>query len=591
MSKRILQAGRRWLTAGNLILVGIILIGAALRFYGLGWDTPYFFHPDEGRVIQVTSKLESSPNPGFSIYGLLPMYLLTSARWALSPLLPPTRFNLRLMGRVLSASFGSLSIFFCYLAARKAYNQKTGLLAASLLAFSVLHIQQSHFYSVDVTFTLLILLALVLILTLTRKGEARRYLAAGLVGGLALAAKTGALLLLVPLVVAHIFSVRGEGRQSVRAFARFLRSLADRKLWLAVGGMFGLFFALNPFSILDFENYFLHHGLVWNLFMARGYFRPQYTLQYEGTAPYLYYITNVLFWGLGPFLEATALLGFLYALLRWRRPENAVLSSFALTYFLIAAGWRAKFSRYALPLVPVMAILAAHFLLDWRSLPLLSRLPARLEKVGVGLVVLPSLIYSLAFASIYSQPDVRIEASRWIYENVPPGSAIMVENDKDAYAPPIKLEEEDGSERYHLLRLNFNYLYERSLLGSQCFVPVFLRDLDVTRGKPVPEEKPELLSAEEKWHYIHQRLAWADFITFSERNYDLYRRLPELFPVEYEYYRQLFAGNLGFKLVKVFERRPGLLGWRIDDGQAELTFKIFDHPTIWIFQRSEPEEK
>ena len=115
MRKRILLVSHRWLTAGNLILVGIIFIGAALRFYGLGWDAPYFFHPDEGRVIQVTRKLESSLNPEFSIYGLLPIYLLTSVRWALSPLLPPTRFNLRLMGRVLSASFGSLSIFFCYL--------------------------------------------------------------------------------------------------------------------------------------------------------------------------------------------------------------------------------------------------------------------------------------------------------------------------------------------------------------------------------------------------------------------------------------------------------------------------------------------
>jgi len=98
-----------------------------------------------------------------------------------------------------------------------------------------------------------------------------------------------------------------------------------------------------------------------------------------------------------------------------------------------------------------------------------------------------------------------------------------------------------------------------------------------------------LLSDEEKWAYIKQALAASDYIIFSERNYDLYRRLPNLFPVEYAYYQQLFAGQLGFELIKVFERRPNLLGFQIDDTEAELTFKIFDHPTIWIFRKREIE--
>ncbi|MGQ9627810.1 MAG: ArnT family glycosyltransferase [Anaerolineae bacterium] len=580
MVKRFLRLRRRWLTFGNLILAGVILVGAALRFYGLAWDAPYFFHPDEGRVIQVTMKLESAPNPEFSIYGLLPMYLLHSVRLALAPLLPPTRFNLFIMGRVLSASFGSLSIFICYLAARRAYSRKTGLLAASLLAFSVLHIRKSHFYSVDVTFTFLSLVALVLILTLTGKRETLRYLKAGLACGLVLAVKVGAFALPVPMIVAHL-----SGGGQVPATSQsggHLRRLGDWRLWLAMACMVGVFIALNPFSILDLENYFLHHGLLWNLFMAQGYFRPQYTLQYEGTTPYIYYLANVLFWGLGPFLEVAAILGIMYALVRWRKAENAVLVSFALAYFLTTGSWRVKFSRYALPLVPVMALLAANFLLEWRSLPFLSRLPAWLEKVGVVLVVVPSFLYSLAFMQIYARPDTRIEASRWIYENVPSGATILLENDKDAYAPPIK------GERYHLARLNFDYLYRHSSFGAKSYLPEFLRGLNITRKKgEVTDEGGELLSNEEKWQYINGRLAQADYIVFSERNYDLYRRLPELFPVEYEYYRKLFAGELDFELIQVFKRRPGLFGLEIDDSQAELTSRIFDHPTIWIFRRRE----
>lgn len=45
---------------------------------------------------------------------------------------------------------------------------------------------------------------------------------------------------------------------------------------------------------------------------------------------------------------------------------------------------------------------------------------------------------------------------------------------------------------------------------------------------------------------------------------------------------------MGFQLVKVFDRKPNILGWPIDDNEAELTFRLFDHPTVWIFQAHPP---
>jgi len=53
-----------------------------------------------------------------------------------------------------------------------------------------------------------------------------------------------------------------------------------------------------------------------------------------------------------------------------------------------------------------------------------------------------------------------------------------------------------------------------------------------------------------------------------------------------QYYRDLFAGRLGFQLVRTFKVYPSLLGHRIVDDGAELTFRLFDHPRVFVFVRS-----
>ena len=53
-----------------------------------------------------------------------------------------------------------------------------------------------------------------------------------------------------------------------------------------------------------------------------------------------------------------------------------------------------------------------------------------------------------------------------------------------------------------------------------------------------------------------------------------------------QYYDDLFAGRLGFELVKTFKVYPSLFGVRINDDRAELTFRLFDHPCVFIFKRA-----
>jgi hypothetical protein len=52
-----------------------------------------------------------------------------------------------------------------------------------------------------------------------------------------------------------------------------------------------------------------------------------------------------------------------------------------------------------------------------------------------------------------------------------------------------------------------------------------------------------------------------------------------------QYYDDLFAGRLGFELMRTFKTYPALGGVEINDDAAELSFRLFDHPRVFIFGR------
>lgn len=95
------------------------------------------------------------------------------------------------------------------------------------------------------------------------------------------------------------------------------------------------------------------------------------------------------------------------------------------------------------------------------------------------------------------------------------------------------------------------------------------------------------------------------FIT-SSRQWGSLPRLPERFPLVIAYYRALIGcpdaravdecfidaqvGNVqseyGFELVQVFENAPHLGAWQINDQGAEEAYTVYDHPKVFIFQKT-----
>jgi 4-amino-4-deoxy-L-arabinose transferase-like glycosyltransferase len=561
-----------------VLLLAILALAAGLRFAGLDWDRGLLFHPDERRILMVVRQLHwprpwdwslvlgprSPLNPRFFAYGSLPLYLLR----LLQALLGVGADRLYLPARALSATFDLLTVATVGLAGRRLGGLWAGLLAAAFLALAVLPIQLAHFATVDTLLTLLSTLAVCALLSAARSGSLRSFLAAGALTGLALATKTSALpLLFVGWVAWMLGTVRGAQAPGIgRSFAR-----------LAVGVTAGAFafLAAQPYSLLDWFRFMV--ALASEGAMARGAPTIPYTQQYVGTLPYLYPLRQLVLWSLGLPLGLAALAGLAWLTwrgLRWRRTSDLVLLSWFWAYFLIVGAFHTKFARYMAPLIPWLCLMAA---LLFERLWERARGRRRLGRCVSGLaaaVLLPTLLYALAFAGIYLRPHPWIVASDWLCREVPEGATLAVEYWDDAL--PVRPGPECAGRHRHV------------------WIDAYAPDGEAKLG--------QLVAA----------LVEADYVVLaSQRLYATISRQPERYPLTSAYYRLLFAEELGFRLVDVRTNYPRLGPIAIIDeplagtplqrpalltslrpaplllnlGQADESYAVYDHPRTLIFEK------
>jgi hypothetical protein len=438
-----------------LALLLILAFSAALRLYGLEWDEGHWLHPDERQIYFVALDLgwpsnlsqalspESPLNPGFFAYGSLPLYLLRAFATLLAPFWPALRDpdNLHLAGRLLATLFDLGTIYLTYRLGLKLVSRGAGsgpekalsgllpLLAAGLVGTSVLHVQLAHFYTVDILLVFLVMLALTLAADVALGTGRARQAGLGLVLGLALATKVSAapLLLVVPLAFYASPSPRDPRRARTAHRIAFTLALAA-----------ATFFLVQPYALLDWRTFVAH--TLRESRIAWGRLEVPYTLQYNGTVPYLYPAWQTALWALALPVGLAGWAGLAYLLIRWLRRgtwADSLLLAWAGPYFALTGLLYAKPLRYMLPLVPVLCLASTHLLT--RAAAWVGRrfgssgAPHQAEArwpmaLGTGVLLACGLIYALAFERIYAQPHPWVAASEWIYEYVPPASALAIEH-------------------------------------------------------------------------------------------------------------------------------------------------------------------
>ena len=574
----------------GLAVALITVAGGAARFYGLNWGAPYYhFHIDEhfvfvGALAIRADFLNAADSPKFFMYSPLPMYLLIVLTEIYERVVHPLNLDLKadgiafmVLGRSISAAFGTATIPLVYLIASRVSGRTAGLLAATLTAAGVLHLRDSHFLSVDVSLTFFCVLAWLFLIRVADTARTGAYVFAGLAIGAAIACKYSAAFLLPLTLVAHLCAPGIPQRTA--AWGAWVGWLWRGAIPGVVAGV--TFLVLDPYVWLDMEKAIAGIRELVTGPMS-GEVKAIWGAQFTDIHPRTFWFTNLLWWGLGPAFEIWALAGVVWLLwpalraLATRQPLESRRDRLALTvvafpiiYYLVAGRTILPFARYAVPLVPALAVVAAVFSAD------LLRHP-RWRRLGQGattVVVASTVLYAAAYMNIFVKPDSRLSASEYLARRVPADSRILVEPSHNIPPMGSYWKEPSFHEDY--------VLWDRHGERHDYFR---LFALDTYRYLYDPRHPPEAKRA-----YIEERLALVDYIVMDDTYVQFYEHLPESeHGVVKQYYEDLFAGRLGFQLMRTFKVYPRLGGVNINDDGAELTFRLFDHPRVFVFMRSTP---
>lgn len=458
-----------------LLLVLILLVGFAFRSYNIDWDQGKHLHPDERFLSDVLTRIspvqpgvsyfdtsQSELNPGnkgidFFVYGTAPIFLIRYiGEW--SGQIGYDRITY--LGRALSAAMDSLTILFVFLIGNKLYHEKIGLLAAALYACAVLPIQQSHFMTVDTftnTFGMLTVLAGLVIATLPWQeipaGQHKffqwrwiwPYLLFGLGLGLATASKINAISLALMLPMVELVRV-------------YHAENSERSSWLIRSFGYCLLAAITSFVIFRIAQPYAFSGPGFlNVSINPKWWSAMQSLQAQSSGnvdfppalqwarrSWFFSISNLSQWGIGLATAITALLGILLMgieIFKNKHVEHLPVWAWTLFYFLWQSTSWVKSMRYFLLIYPLLGLLAAwgiFHLIDRRSEFRFKRL--RLSRgfirwCGIALAIIAvvgSVVWAYAFTRIYSQQHTRVEASEWIYDQIPaPINLLGNSNGKD----------------------------------------------------------------------------------------------------------------------------------------------------------------
>ena len=423
-----------------------------------------------------------------------------------------------------------------------------GLLAAAIYAFAVLPIQLSHFVAVDAILTFCVTASVALAARWTRRGGWATWLLAGAMAGLAVGSKFSAVLLALPLAAAALY------RLPRVSLGRKTLILAGR---LAAAGAVALavFVLTNPFAVIEFPAY-VRQIMAQNA-MVSGLMDAPYTRQYIGTLPYLYFVQQLSQWGLGWPLGIVAWGGLLWAVVvaarRRASPTLVVMLAWALPYFAFTGAFHTKFPRYMAPLLPFLAVFgagAAAAGYRWLAARWGRRGRLAWDALAVGVAVV-TLGWALAFTGVYRQEHPWIAASRWIYANVPEGKKLLTEHWDDSL--PLTLDGLPGKPPTRS--------YQRS---------------ELPMWDPDTSAKVDTLVDE---------LSTADYIVLATNRLSAPMAfLGGRYPMASQYYRMLFAGDLGYRPVAEFTAYPRLGGLIIRDDNADESFSVYDHPRVLVFE-------
>jgi hypothetical protein len=424
------------------LLLLLLVLGAALRIWGLGFGLPNVSaRPDESQI--------AGPAVGFLSGDLRPPYLewptlfayTTAALYgayfvvtrpftgyaSLAAFAESRRVDIRpfiYITRGLSALMGVLTIWWIYALGRRAFDGVVGLVAALFLAVSFLHVRDSHFGVTDVAMTALVVLAVLAAVRWQQTGGLRGAALAGAAAGLATSTKYNAALVCAAFAVAVSVRLLDE-RESPRAAV--LR--ACRSLLVFAAAAAAAFVATSPYVAID-----------WQRFVARA--RATQGMLEAGHGISLgrgwgYFARTILPAAVGWPVFAAGTIGAVLLLAR-RARQSAVVLAFPIVYYAVAGSGRGVFARYILPVLPFICLSAAWLTVEGVRLATRRHGPyvRDLATAAAALVLAAPTAYNAVLLDrLLATPDNRAVTGRALLDILRPGDLIYQTGERYGHVP------------------------------------------------------------------------------------------------------------------------------------------------------------
>ncbi len=361
-----------------------------------------------------------------------------------------------------------------------------------------------------------------------------------------------------------------NGRRRTR---QWLERLAGARACLAavIAGAAGGFVLVNPAVILDPVHYFLPAGPgspLWNYTQARGLADPpvSWTLHFVGTSPVLFPLVHIFPYALGLPLLVMAVFGvvaLLPAAVRLGEDRRWIVAVALLFFGAAAAGNFSKMVRYYMVFLPLLAMAFGHLVAS-AARPRAGRAARGPMAVAAALAIVTAGALSAAYdVGVFLRPDTRLQALSWLDAHARPGEVVVDEKD-DAFG--ITGYNLFRTRRHLTWRLLNPWLYEHDWMGF-----------------PLPAAVVEA-----KRRYLARLLGDADWLILTEVNLVRSRQAARYMPIIARFHEDLIAGRTDFVRAAVFRKCPRLGAATIDDSGAELSWRLFDHPAVFVFRRRSP---
>jgi hypothetical protein len=408
--------------SGYAVAVGLLLVFAfVLRVWGAKHGLPYAYNSDENAhfVPHAIGMFVNNGDPGYYVNPAAYTHVLNlvfsvwfGGRDGVSEKFASHPGEVFLVARVTAAVLGTIGVWLMYLAGRKLFDKRTGLLAAALLAVSFLPVFYSHLALNDVPTLAPIALSLWGAAGILRQGRIRDYVIAGIGLGIACATKYTGGIVLLPVIAAT----------AAQFFARGGRAPAVRGMVITAVFAIAGFIGANPYAIINWDAFMA--GLSHQTEASSDSLGKLGLTQDNGVGYYLWTFT----WGMGLVPLIAAIAGAIL-LLRDEPRVVAVLAPAPIIYVLFMGSQERFFGRWLLPVFPMVVLLAAYCIFEL-AVVVGRRWPQlRLTAIALGVVALcgQGLVYSLHIGQVLSRGDTRNTTRDWMVAHVPERTKIVVE--------------------------------------------------------------------------------------------------------------------------------------------------------------------